>query len=125
MLKPFHINVFARPEIFAGTTSARDAFLPVSFEQALDALIKLPRLDAEPDGYFVVSGDAAGLRWQVDGHLFDFGDQLHRVELHGQCPRESFDAILGCLGWPATPLIFELVREGVAYEESEFREWAG
>jgi hypothetical protein len=50
---------------------------------------------------------------------------LHRVDLHGQCPRETFDAILACLGWPTTPLLFELVKEGVAMEETEFREWAG
>lgn len=121
MLRSFHINVYARPDSFASNPSARDAFLPVSFEQALDALVQLSRLDAEPDGFFVVSGEADGRRWQISGHLFDFGDRLHRVELHGECPREAFDALLACFGWPATPLLFELVLEGVALEEAEFR----
>ena len=132
----FHANVFARPDrVERGDAvllrdlelptlrAARDAYLPVTFEQALVALTKLPRTDAEPDGYFVVSGDADGRRWQVDGHLFDFGGRLHRVELHGECPRETFDAILGCFGWPGTPLLFELTLEGVAMDEGAFREW--
>ncbi len=101
-----------------------NAFYQVTFEQALNALAQLPRLDAEPDGYFVVAGDQDGQRWQVDGHLYDFSDRLHRVELYGQCPPEAFDAILICLGWPATPLTFELVKEGVALEEAAFRQWA-
>jgi hypothetical protein len=121
----FHVNVFARPDSFAdGDATARDAYLPISFEQAMEELSRLPRIDAEPDGFFVVSGDAAGKRWQVSGHLFDFGGRLHRVELHGDCPRESFDAILACLGWPAAPLLFELVMEGVALDEAAFRQWA-
>jgi hypothetical protein len=143
MLYRFHVNVFARAE---GLTPALpielrsvklnllrtlddrpptfQAFLPVTFDQALAALSKLPRLDAEADGFFVIAGDADGQRWQVDGHLYDFNDRLHRVELHGQCPSKIFDAILACLGWPATPLACELVMEGVALDEAAFRRWA-
>lgn len=122
MLYRFHVNLFAltdevRPPAFT-------AFLPLTFEQALEALSKIPRLDAEPDGFFVVAGDHDGQRWQVDGHLFDFCDRLHRVELHGACPSPDFDALLGCFGWPQTSLAFELVREGVALDEPAFRQWA-
>ena len=101
--------------------AAFDAFLPVTFEQALEALRRLPRLDAEPDGFFVIAGDHEGFRWQVDGHLFDFGDRLHRIELHGECPAETLDTILGCFGWPDASLVFELVKEGVALDEPTFR----
>jgi len=143
MLYRFHVNVFARPK--DGTQSFEidlrgqkrsairaddgrpllfDVALPITFEQAVAALVELPRVDAEPDGFFVISGDHEGRRWQVDGHLFDFNDRLHRVELHGECPREAFDGLLECFGWPATPLAFELVQEGVALEEPAFRRWA-
>lgn len=134
----FHANIFALPPQSAPgaamplrglalpTLRAQtfDAFFPVTFEQAYDALAQLPRIDVEPDGFFVISGDAAGRRWQLDGHLFDFGDRLHRVELHGDCPPEALDAILRCIGWPATPLAFELVIEGVAFDEAAFRQFA-
>jgi hypothetical protein len=137
MLYRFHTNLFAQPKQFAAgdpillrgltVTSLRgafSAFFPVTFEQALAALSKLPRLDAEPDGFFVIAGDEGGARWQVDGHLFDFGDRLHRVELHGQCPPAAFDDLLRCFNWPATPLVFELVQDGVALDEAAFRKWA-
>lgn len=134
----FHANIFALPPLAAeGTPIALRgvelptlrpqtfaAFLPVTFETALEALAKLPRIDIEPDGFFVIAGDENGRRWQLDGHLFDFNDQLHRVELHGDCPPDMLDAILACIGWPAAQLAFELVMEGVALKEPEFRQFA-
>jgi hypothetical protein len=139
----FHVNVFAKPanvvdgptvelrglqlatlRVADGQPLTFDAFLSVTFEQALDALGKLPRLDAEPDGFFVVAGGAGPTHWRVSGQMFDFDGRLHRVELNGACPSESFDALLSCLGWPVTPLVFELVEQGVALEESAFRAWA-
>ena len=134
----FHVNIFALPphaavgafvtlrgvEVPTLRAQTFDAFLPVTFEEAYAALAKLPRIDIEPDGFFVISGDVDGRRWQLDGHLYDFGDRLHRVELHGDCPVESLDAILACLGWPETPLVFELVMEGVALAEPQFRLFA-
>lgn len=134
----FHANIFALPlhavagerfalrgvDVQSLRAKAFDAFFPMTFEEAYAALAKLPRIDIEPDGFFVISGDANGERWQLDGHLFDFGDRLHRVELHGDSPAESLDAILACIGWPATALVFELVREGVALDEANFRRFA-
>jgi hypothetical protein len=134
----FHANIFARPPHAADGDSIKlrdvelptlrsqtfDAFFPLTFEQAYDALAKLRRIDIEPDGFFVISGDLDGKRWQLDGHLYDFGDRLHRVELHGDCPVETLDAILACLGWPAASLAFELVMEGVALDEAAFRLFA-
>jgi hypothetical protein len=138
MLYRFHCNVFGRPpharnggpvelrDLSVSTLNARpfDAYLPVTFEQAISALAKLPRLDAEPDGFFVIAGEHNDRRWQVDGHLFDFNHRLHRVEVHGQCPINVFDAMLACFGWPAAQLTFELVMEGVALDEAAFRQWA-
>ena len=137
MLYWFHVNVFALPANVASRDvielrgvavvpicATFNSFLPVTFDQALDALKQLPRLNAEPDGFFVISGDHGGVRWQVDGHLFDFNDRLHRVELHGQCPPAAFDELLRSFGWPAKLLAFELVQEGVALDETAFRQWA-
>ena len=138
MLLRFHANIFALPPQSAtgvpitlrgaALTTLRsqtfDAFLPVTFEDAYDALAKLPRIDIEPDGFFVISGEVNACRWQLDGHLFDFSNRLHRVELHGDCPPESLDAIFACIGWPQTPLAFELVKEGVAFDEPAFRQFA-
>jgi hypothetical protein len=138
MLYHFHCNIFARPshasvggvvelrglQLPTLTARAFDEFLPVTFEQAIESLMKLPRLDAEPDGFFVIAGDHQGQRWQVDGHLFDFNGRLHRVELHGKCPAEAFNAMLKCFGWPNLELACELVMEGVTLEEAAFRRWA-
>jgi len=75
----------------------------------------------EPDGSWIWSGGAGHDRWQVDGHLFDFAERLHRVELRGQCPPEELDRLLKCFGWPELSLSFEQVREGVRLEEAAFR----
>lgn len=139
----FHVNVFARPERAVegptvelqgftlptlrgadGRPLTFDAFLPVAFEQALDALRQIPRLDAEPDGFFVLAGGQGPTHWRVSGHLYDFDGRLHRLELNGECPAESFDAVLACIGWSAAPLTFELVEAGVALDETAFRAWA-
>lgn len=109
----FHVNIFAEP---------REASFACTWEDVAAILAGLPRMIFEPDGSFVLTGnDSDGRRWQVDGHLFDFASRLHRLELHGQCPPESFDELLLSVGWPRQPLKFELVRSGVTVDESAFR----
>jgi hypothetical protein len=139
----FHVNLFARPEQAVagapvelrgvqltplrapdGQPPAFNAYLSISFDDALAALTQFSRLDAEPDGFFLLAGGQGPTHWSVSGHLFDYDGRLHRVELHGHCPAEVFDALLACLDWPRTPLAFELVREGVALDEPGFRAWA-
>ncbi len=107
----FYVNVFGHP-------------FPITWEQAAESLEALPRMIFEPDGSWIWSGDAGADRWQIDGHLFDFEDRLHRVELHGQCPPEAFDRLLSCLGWPQSELTFEQVLEGTTLDEKEFRQIA-
>jgi hypothetical protein len=143
MLAPFHVNIFARPsnaiegprvelngvavtplQTPAGAPLTYIDSLPLSFEQVYDALLKLPRMDAEPDGFFVLAGGAGQTHWSVSGHLYDFDGRLHRMELNGRCPAESFDAILACVGWPRAQLTFELVEQGVALDEAAFRAYA-
>ena len=104
----FHVNVFAEP-------------FGCTWEEAAAALQTLPRMIFEPDGSWIWSGGVRKERWQVDGHLFDFDDRLHRVELHGNCPAECLDQLLDCFGWPQTELCFERVIEGDKLSEAEFR----
>lgn len=104
----FHVNLFGDP--FPGT-----------WEQAAEALEAMPRMIFEPDGSWIWSGGAGPERWQIDGHLFDFDGRLQRVELHGFCPREAFDRLLRCFGWPEARLTFEMVRHGTRLTEAKFR----
>ena len=129
----FHVNIYARPSGLAPHPDDAgvlhwmdprrifDAFLPVSFEDAAAALANLPRIDVEPDGFFIFSGNAEEGSWQVSGHLFDFGDRLHRMELHGACPAADLQSLLECiLGNHATDVVFELVEAGVVAGAKEF-----
>lgn len=105
----FHVNLFGQP-------------FTCTWEQAAAGLEALPRMMFEPDGSWIFSGGVGAERWQVDGHLFDFADRLHRVELHGACPPAAFNQLLTCFGWPQTPLLFEQILEGTQLGEVEFRE---
>jgi hypothetical protein len=101
------------------------SFLPVTFDDALVDMARLPRLFIEPDGSFVWRGnDANGSEWQVDGNLIDRGDVLAYVELNGCCPSERFNELLRAVGWPQQALAFQLPRRGVVLEEAEFRRQA-
>jgi hypothetical protein len=104
----FHVNLLGQP-------------FRCTWEQAATKLEVLPRMMFEPDGSWILSGGVGAQRWQVDGHLFDFDDCLHRVELHGACPQAAFDQLLTCFGWPETELVFEQVLEGLQLGEAEFR----
>lgn len=96
----------------------------ISFEEAGAALAKLDRMFFEPDGSFVWTSPRGQAAWQVDGNLFDRNGRLLFVDLKGSCPSEQFDRLLEALGWPATPLMFQLVREAVFLDEPEFRRHA-
>jgi len=104
----FHVNVFGQP-------------FTCTWEQAAESLEALPRMIFEPDGSWIWSGGTQADRWQIDGHLFDFEDRLHRVELRGGCSEEAFDQLLTCFDWPQTKLAFQQVREGLTLDEKEFR----
>jgi hypothetical protein len=106
------------PEVAAGTR------FDCTFEEALGRLETLERNFCEPDGSFVWVSAQAADAWQVDGNLYDRDGKLIFVDLKGTCPQEEFDRLLACLGWPETPLMFQLVREAVWLAEPEFRRWA-
>ena len=119
MLK-FHAVVYGD----SGQASPGSGPLPVSFDDALTRLGRLPRLFIEPDGSFVWTGDSDGETWQVDGNLLDQGETLACVEVKGRCPEEHFGQLLAAFGWPQTRLSFQLPQRGVLQGEAEFRELA-
>ncbi len=98
--------------------------LDVTFEQAQAALESQPRVFFEPDGSFLWN-DKTPEPWQIEGLLQDRGGRLHFVELWGNCPPRVFDQLLKACGWPATPLMFFLVRDGLWLDEPQFRIFAG
>ena len=96
----------------------------VSFEDAGLALAQLERMYFEPDGSFVWTSARSEPRWQVEGNLFDRNGRLLFADLKGTCPNEQLDRLLAALGWPRTPLVFQLVREAICLAEPEFRRYA-
>jgi hypothetical protein len=141
MLYSFFATVHARPQgARAGATIElsgrgvrtldveRDVLsstpLAITFEAARQRLDQLPRMYTEADGSFVWASSQGESRWQVDGNLYDTGQRLLFVDLKGSCPPEAFDRLLTSLGWPETPLMFQLTRQAVFLDEAEFRRWA-
>ncbi|HKD37971.1 MAG TPA: hypothetical protein VKB78_14260 [Pirellulales bacterium] len=136
----FHVTVHLRPaEAVAGPTievgrrklatlavphDARSRPFGIAFEETVGRLNGLERMFTEPDGSFVWTSPHDGPSWQVDGNLFDRGARLLFVDLKGNCPAEEFNRLLSAFGWPDSPLIFQLVREAVFLDETEFRRWA-
>ncbi|MEM1303989.1 MAG: hypothetical protein AAGG46_03795, partial [Planctomycetota bacterium] len=105
------------------------ATMPVTFEAMQQRVVELPRSDIEPDGFFLITGGSGDGFWRLNGHMHEYappgGDpMMHRVELNGECPPASLDAVLRSMGWPECPLAFELVQEAVTLDEPAFRRWA-
>jgi hypothetical protein len=101
----------------------------ITFEEAASALAQLERLFIEPDGSFVwvsanATVEAPTMRWQLDGNLFDRNGRLLMVDLKGSCNETDLNRFLTALGWPATPVIFQLAREAVFLDEPDFRRYA-
>ncbi len=99
--------------------------MSVSFEQAAEALQLLPRMYLEPDGSFVWVSPSGEEPWQVDGNLLDRDGALMLLDLKGTCPPKEFDQLLRSVGWPETPLMFQLMRQAVFLDEPNFRRFAG
>lgn len=85
---------------------------PVTFEIALDRLAGLPRLFIEPDGALVWVGEHGEHSWQLDGVVYDRDGGVWYVELKGRCPRAALEQLAGLLGWPAAPVVVQLVQAG-------------
>ncbi|MFM7109295.1 MAG: hypothetical protein ACKOZU_11990 [Planctomycetaceae bacterium] len=104
--------------------AALSAPLGTGFDTLLDRLAALERMYVEPDGSFVWTSPREGPWWQVDGNAAERDGRVLLVDVRGSCPPAAFDRLLACLGWPATPLMFQLVRPAVFLDEATFRRHA-
>lgn len=137
-----HANLYAAPAVSVVGPSAtlRGLALPTlrgedggpprfleplgeTFEGAQAALAALPRCDCEPDGFFLLTGHEGERFWRLNGHMSEYEERLHRVELNGECPEAALATTLGCLGADAAA-VFELVAEGVTLSRDDFLRYA-
>jgi hypothetical protein len=95
--------------------------LSVAFDTFLDRLAAFERMYVEPDGSFVWVSTREGPSWQVDGNALEREGKLLSVDLKGSCPAGEFDRLLRACGWPAEPLVVQLVRAAVFLPEEAFR----
>jgi len=93
----------------------------VGFDDVLERLGRLERMFVEPDGAIVWTGAVAGRNWQVDGNAWERDGQLASLDLKGRCPPAAFDELLAACGWPAAPVMLQLVRAGVLLDDDTFR----
>ncbi len=98
--------------------------LAAGFDESLGRLALLERMYVEPDGSFVWTSPRVGAWWQVDGNAAERDGRVLLVDLRGSCPPAEFDRLLAALGWPAAPLMFQLVRPAVFLDEEAFRRHA-
>lgn len=98
--------------------------MAVGFDDALARLSAIERLYAEPDGSLVWTSPREGLRWQVDGNLFERDGRVLLVDLKGTCPPAAFDRLLAAFDWPRQGVMMELVQAGVFLDEETFRRHA-
>jgi hypothetical protein len=98
--------------------------MTVCFEDACAKLSGFPQMFVEPDGSFVWTSPQADSAWQIDGVIYDRHDRLLFVDLKGSCPSEAFDRLLRVFGWPETAMVFQLAREAIYLDETEFRRFA-
>jgi hypothetical protein len=129
--QPFHIDSTTRITLDGVVLTclgvdpfSRDNLFSVRFEEAAAMLAGYPGADVEADGFFVRTGHDRGRRWQLQGHLYELCDRLWRLDLRGECPSRSLDEALAVVGWPQTPIVVQLVPQGVTVDEIDFRRWA-
>lgn len=136
----FHTNLQAAPtgatpgEHFRiGALDVRPIRLPqpqtrpawgLSFDEAAERLIALPRFFYEPDGSFAWFSATGEPAWRLEGNLYDRGDELAFAEIKGTCPAAEFDAILAIFQRPGVLLLFQLPRLGLYLVEADFRRLA-
>lgn len=119
-----HRDAWGEWPVLAVPHAALAAPLAAGFDDAFTRLGALERMFAEPDGSFVWTSPREGLAWQVDGNAFERDGRVLLVDLKGACPESDFDHLLAAFGWPAQPLMVQLVRPAVFLDEATFRRHA-
>lgn len=84
-----------------------------SFEEVAERLQELPGIDFEPDGAFVGAGQTSAGAWQLQGMLYDRGDQVQWCEFRGTVPQQPWKSIVKCLSQPDEQLIAFLPLEQI------------
>ncbi len=91
---------------------ARLTQFPVTFEEALERFMRLPRMFMEPDGALVWVSQDVGRAWQLDGVVYDGAGGVLYVELKGRCPPWALEQLASAVGWPEISIAVQLVPQG-------------
>lgn len=121
---PPHVDAWGAWPTLAVPHEALAVPMATGFDDAFSRLERLERMFAEPDGSFVWTSPREGPSWQVDGNAFEKEGRVLLVDLKGSCPPREFDRLLAAFGWPAEPLMMQLVRPAVFLDEATFRRHA-
>lgn len=97
----FQIHLLAESSILHVSD---EAMIAISFELLAERLQALERLYFEMDGSFVWTGSIP-CPWQVDGMVYDRGQQIQRIELKGQFPWNEWNMLLEALNHPLQSLV--------------------
>lgn len=121
---PLHVDPWGTwPTLSAAHARVATPFA-TGFDEAFSRLDRLERMFTEPDGSFVWTSPREGLSWQVDGNAFEKDGRVLLVDLKGSCPPGALDQLLAAFGWPAEPVMFQLVQPAVFLDEPTFRRHA-
>ena len=91
----FQIHLLAQPS---------GSLINLTFESLADQLQTFERMYFEMDGSFVWTGFEPK-PWQLDGMVYDLGNQIQRIELKGQCPQARWNKLLAALNYPEQSLV--------------------
>jgi len=97
----FRIHLHAEPNL---GQIASESMMAITFELLAERLQRFERLHFEMDGSFVWTGSTP-LPWQLDGMVYDRGQQVQRIELKGQCPKVEWNMLLRAIRHPEQSLI--------------------
>ena len=121
---PMHRDAWGDWPTLAVTPAAVASPFAAGFDDVLEQLGRLERMFVEPDGAIVWTSAVAGQTWQVDGNAWERDGRLASIDLKGRCPPAAFDQLLAACGWPAAPVMVQLVRAGVFVDAETFRSHA-
>ena len=124
-LQPLGVSLLAGKSvpIWSFDATAAQGAWDVTFDRALAKLEAVPRMYTEPDGsWLLVSAVGETPRWQMEGNLYDGGEQLAYCDLKGTCPMATWESLLRCFGWPEQAVLLQLTKEAVFLEEADFRQ---
>lgn len=106
---------------FSTSGLGEDVVFPVSFDDAVAAINRLPNGYAEGDGSFGIVGPEGV--WKLVGTLYEMQAGLRYVELMGWCPQATLRELLAALGVSEESCCFQMLRGGFFVSFAEFSRW--